>query len=87
MLLTWLAAQGLTTLRFFIPNVLQKSNEPAVFLGSQYVAPVVEANLPLSLDPLLWLTTPIATALICGILGWWLAGQRLRGTPWGKLRS
>jgi ABC-type antimicrobial peptide transport system permease subunit len=87
MLLTWLAAQGLTTLRFSLPNGLQKSNDPAAFLGSQYFAPAVEANLPLSLDPLLWLNTPITTALICGTLGLWLAGQRLRGTPWEKIRS
>ena len=87
MLLTWLAAQGLTTLRFSLLNELQKSNDSAAFLGSKYVAPVVEANLPLSLDPLLWLNTPITTALICGTLGWRLAGQRLRGTPWGKIRS
>jgi hypothetical protein len=63
-LLTWQAAQGLTTLKFSLPNGLQKSDDPAAFLGSQYVAPVVEANLPLSLDPLLWLNTPIAIALI-----------------------
>ena len=86
-LLTWQAAQGLTTLKFSLPNGLQKSNDPAAFLGSQYVAPVVEANLPLSLDPLLWVNTPIATALICGTLGWWLAGQRLSGTPGKKYVS
>ena len=86
-LLTRLAAQGLSTLTFSLPNGLQKSNDPAAFLGSQYVAPAVEANLPLNLDPHLWLTAPIATALVCGILGWWLAGQRLKGTPWGKIRA
>ena len=69
-LLTWLTAQGLTTLKFSLPNGLQKSDDPVAFLGSQYLAPLVEANLPLSLDPLLWLNTPIATALICGTLGW-----------------
>ena len=86
-LLTWLAAQGLSTLKFSLPKGLQKSNDPAAFLGSQYVAPAVEVNLPLNIDPLLWLTAPIATALICGILGWWLAGHRLKGTLWGKISS
>jgi ABC-type antimicrobial peptide transport system permease subunit len=86
-LLTWLATQGLSTLKFTLPSGLQKSNDPAAFLGSQFVAPAVEANLPLTIDPVLWLTTPIVTAFICGILGWWLAGQRLKGTPWGKIRS
>ncbi len=86
-LLTWLATLGLSTLKFSLPNGLQKSNDPAAFLGSQYVAPAVEANLPLSIDPVLWLTAPIATAIICGILGWWLAAHRLKGTPWGKISS
>ena len=86
-LLTWLATLGLSTLKFSLPNGLQKSNDPAAFLGSQYVAPAVEANLPLSIDPVLWLTAPIATAIICGIWGWWLAAHRLKGTPWGKISS
>ena len=86
-LLTWLVAQGLSTLKFSLPKGLQKSNDPAAFLGSQYVAPAVEANLPLNIDLLLWLTAPIATVLICGILGWWLAGHRLKGTPWGEISS
>ena len=29
-----------------------KSNDPAAFLGSQYAVPLMEANLPLSLDQL-----------------------------------
>ena len=49
--LTWMAAQGLSTLKFSLPNGVQKSDDPAAFLGSQYVAPAVEANLPLSIDP------------------------------------
>jgi ABC-type antimicrobial peptide transport system permease subunit len=43
-LLSWLAAQGLTNLKFSLPNGLPKSDDPAAFLGSQYVAPVVEAD-------------------------------------------
>ena len=45
-------AHGHTTLKFFLQNGLQKSNDPAAFLGSQYAAPLMEANLPLSLDQL-----------------------------------
>ena len=86
-LLTWMTAQGLSTLKFSLPNGVQKSDDPAAFLGSQYVAPAVEANLTLSIDPTIWLIAPLATAVICGILGLWLAGQRLQGTPWGKIRS
>ena len=40
-LLTWMAAQGLSTLKFSLPNGLQKSDDPAAFLGSQYVAPAI----------------------------------------------
>ena len=47
-LLTWLATQGLTTLKLSLPTGLQKSDNPVTFLSSQYVAPVVAANLPLS---------------------------------------
>ena len=43
-----MAAQGLSTLKFSLPNGLQKSDDPAAFLGSQYVEPAVEAKLPLS---------------------------------------
>ncbi len=86
-LLTWMVVQGLSTLKFSLPNGLQKSNDPTAFIGSQYVSHAVEANLPLSIDPTIWLIAPLATAVICGILGLWLAGQRLQGTPWGKIRS
>ena len=82
-----MAAQGLSTLKFSLPNGVQKSDYPAAFLGSQYVAPAVEANLPLGIDPIIWLIAPLATAVICRILGLWLAGQRLKGTQWGKIRS
>ena len=86
-LLTWMVVQRLSTLKFSLPNGLQKSDDPAAFLGSHYVASTVEANLPLSIDPTIWLIAPLATAVICSILGLWLAGQRLQGTPWGKIRS
>lgn len=85
--LTWLASRGLSTLRFTLPNGLRKSDDPAAFLGSQYVPPPLEANLPLSIDASLWLAAPVATAVLCVILGWWLAGSRLRGTPWSRVRS
>ncbi|MCK5901134.1 hypothetical protein KAH02_10065, partial [bacterium] len=65
----------------------QKSNNPTAFIGSQYVSHAVKANLPLSIDPTIWLIAPLATAVICRILGLWLAGQRLQWTPWGKIRS
>ncbi len=86
-LLTWLASRGLSTLRFTLPNGLRKSDDPAVFLGSQYVPPPLEANLQLSMDASLWLSAPAATAVLCVILGWWLAASRLRGTPWSRVRS
>jgi ABC-type uncharacterized transport system permease subunit len=79
--------QGLSTLKFSITNGLQKSNDPTAVIGSQYVSHAVEANLPLSIDPTIWLIAPLATAVILGILGFWLAGQRLQGTPWGKILS
>ena len=37
--------------KFSLPNGLQKSDDPAAFLGSQYVASAVEVNLPLRIDP------------------------------------
>ena len=86
-LLTWMVVQGLSTLKFSLPNGLQKSNDPTAFIGSQYVSHAVEANLPLSIDQTIWLIAPLATAVICRILGLWIAGQRLQGTPWGKIRS
>jgi len=86
-LLTWMVVQGLSTLKFSLPNGLQKINDPTAFIGSQYVSHAVEANLPLSIDPTIWLIAPLATAVICRILGLWLAGQRLQWTPWGKIRS
>ena len=46
-------AQGLSTLKFSLPNGVQESDDPAACLGSQYVAPVVEANLTLSIDPII----------------------------------
>jgi len=52
-----------------------------------YVSHAVEATLPLSIDPTIWLIAPLATAVICRILSLWIAGQRLQGTPWGKIRS
>ena len=79
--------QGLSTLKFSLPNGLQKINDPTAFIGSQYVSHAVEENLPLSIDPTIWLIAPFATAVICEILSLWLAGQRLQGTPWGKIRS
>ena len=75
--------QGLSTIKFSLPNGLQKSNDPTAFIGSQYVSHAVEANLPLSIDPTIWLIAPLATAVICGILGLWLAGQRLQGRHHG----
>ena len=86
-LLTWMVVQGLFTLKFSLPNGLQKVDDSTAFIGSQYVSHAVDANLPLSIDPTIWLIAPLATAVICEILGLWLAGQRLQGTPWGKIRS
>jgi len=82
-----MVVQVLSTLKFSLPNGLQKSNDPTAFIGSQYVSHAVEANLPLSIDPTIWLIAPLATAVICRILGLWIAGQRLQGTPWGKILS
>ena len=82
-----MVVQRLSTLKYSLPNGLQKSNDPTAFIGSQYVSHAVEANLPLSIDPTIWLIAPLATAVICRILGLWLAGQRLQWTPWGKIRS
>ena len=82
-----MVVQGLSTLKFPLPNGLQKSNDPTAFIGSQYVSHAVEANLPLSIDPTIWLIALLATAVICEILGLWLAGQRLQETSWGKIRS
>jgi hypothetical protein len=79
--------QGLSALKFPLPNGLQKSNDPTAFIGSQYISHAVEANLPLSIDPTIWLIALLATVVICGILGLWLAGQRLQGIPWGKIHS
>ncbi len=47
-LLTWMVVQVLSTLKFSLPNGLQKSNDPTAFIGSQYVSHAVEANLPLN---------------------------------------
>ena len=82
-----MVVQGLFTLKFSLPNGLQKINDPTAFIGSQYVLHAVEENLPLSIDPTIWLIAPLATAVICEILSLWQAGQRLQGTPWGKIRS
>ena len=79
-----MVVQGLSTLKFSLPNGLQKINDPTAFIGSQYVSHAVEANLPLSIDPTIWLIAPLATAVICGILGLWLAGQRLQGNTMGE---
>jgi len=57
-----MVVQGLSTLKFSLPNGLQKSNDPTAFIGSQYVSHAVEANLPLSIDPTIWLIAPLATA-------------------------
>ena len=78
---------GLSILKFSLPNGLQKSNDPTAFIGSQYVSHAVEANLPLSMDPTIWLIAPFATAVICEILCLWIAGQRLQGSPWRKICS
>ena len=78
---------GLSTLKFSLPNGLQKINDPTAFIGSQNVSYAVEENLPLSIDLTIWLIAPLDTAVIYEILGLWLAGQRLQGTPWGKIRS
>ena len=86
-LLTWMLVQRLSTLKFSLPYGLQKINDPTAFIGSQYVSHAVEENIPLSIDPTIWLIAPLATAVICEILGLWLAGQRLQGTSWGKIRS
>ena len=82
-----MAVQGLSILKFPLPNGLQKINDPTAFIGSQYVALAVEANLTLSIDPTIWVIAPLATAVICEILGLWLAEQRLQGTAWGKIHS
>ena len=79
-----MVVQGLSTHKFSLLNDLQKINDPTSFIGSQYVSHAVEANLPLSIDLTIWLIDPLATEVICGILGLWLAGQRLQGTPWGN---
>jgi len=73
--------------QILLPNGLQKINDPTAFKGNQYVSHAVEANLPLNIDPTIWLIAPLATTVISEILGLWLAGQRLQGTPWGKIRS
>ena len=78
-LLTWMAAQGLSTLKFSLPNGLQKSVDTAAFLGSQYVVPAIEANLPLSMNPTIWMIAPLTTAVICGILGLWRPNGDCRG--------
>ena len=77
-LLNYLAFQRPTTLKFSLPNVLQNSYNPTTFLGSQYVSPKLEVNLPLSLDQLNCLNSSITRALICGMLDWLLVGQHLR---------
>ena len=79
-----MVVQGLSTLKFSLPNGLQKINDPTAFIGSQYVSNAVEANLPLSIDLTIWLITALATAVLCEILGLWFVGQKLQGTPWGK---
>ena len=86
-LLTWMVVQGLSTLKFSLPNGLQKINDPTTFISSQFVSHAVDVNLSLSIDPTIYLIAPLAAAVICEILGLWLAGQRLQGTPWGKIRS
>ena len=79
-----MVVQGLSTLKFSLPYGLQKSNDPTAFIGSQYVSHVVEENLPLSIDPTIWLIAPFANAVICEILVLWFAGQRLQGHHGGK---
>ena len=79
-----MAAQGLSTLKFSLPNGVQKSDDPAAFLGSQYVAPAVEANLPLGIDSTIWLIAPLATALYAGFWVCGLPDRDCRGHHGGK---
>ena len=67
-----MVVQGLSTLKFSLSNGLQKINDPTAFIGSQYVSHAVEENLPLSIDPTIWLIAPFATAVnakfwVCGL--------------------
>lgn len=87
LVLTWLATLGISTLTFTLPNGLDRSDDPSAYLDSQFSAPAIEATLPLEIAPLVWVITPLAVAIVCALLGWWLAGQRLRGTPWSRLRA
>ena len=54
------------------------------FYAVNLLSPVFEANQPLSIEPSLWLITPLVTSITSEILNQKLAGQRLQGILWGK---
>ena len=54
------------------------------FYAVNLLSPVFDTNLPLSIEPSLWLITPLITSITCGTLNQKLADQRLQGILWGK---